>query len=674
MGTDRRISVAERIAWYCLLAIPVLVPLAVGHIFLTTGNPFTYDPWVVPKLAALGALVGIGVASLAVGWATDSIPVRNVPQKCLMLAFFLLAAVATVTALHPLTAMLGGSTQRAGMLAFMLAGGVFLLASQLIDDRRRMVALSRSVMAGGALVATIGLVQALGYDPVGVLIAELWMIGRGTSTIGNSDWAGTFLVVPVVISATLALVERSRAKRIVAAACFGLTALGLLITLTRGAWVAAIVGLAIVAVAFWHSRGRLSRPALWTLGTMVALVAVVIVAKRTDIAPRFADLAGGLDRATGGRFIIWKEALAVIARHPLLGVGPDSFRLGWFPVRSIASVRSGVAGVAEDPHDVVLLLAATLGIPAMLVAVGTLAASLTLGLKGAFPKDARPDRLVYSGWWAALVASCVALLFSLNTIVTMTSVALVLAVVMAPRTAPTGDSAAARWALSCLAIVFAIPSIVFPVMSLASEYWMAQAVTGHTIANSQNAIDAAPWNYLARNQNAFALSSSAIKALANKDTDARTLFERADWATAQLVTWDPYEHDSYLLRAKLLTDAGAYLGQATLKTAIDTADRGLAVQPNSVPLRMEKVDALSQLGRWPEIVSTLQDVWNADPAFPLSGTAYAEALIRSGRATEATPVLAKLRSWFPTDQKVMAEIARIEAIRPTGTTGTSTAP
>jgi O-antigen ligase len=664
LSASRSVPIAERIAWYCLLAIPVAVPLAVGHAPFTGGNPFLYDPFVVPKLAALGTLVGVGLMSLATGWAMGSVPLRTVPRKWLILAFFILAAVATAVALHPLSAIFGGSAQRVGLLAFSLAGGTFLLASQLVVGKQRMTELARSVMAGGALVAAIGLVQAMGYDPVGVQIAELWMIGRGTSTIGNSDWTGTYLVLPTVLAAGLALAERSRALRILASACFAALALGLLLTLTRGAWLATLVGVATLGFAFWRSGSRLSKSSLWAIAAALGILATGVAVKFSAIAPRFLDLSKGIDKASGGRIVPWKEALAVIGQHPLFGVGPDSFRLGWFPIRTLASLSTGASGVAEDPHNTILLLAATVGVPAMLVAAATPLAGLISGARDAFPRGAQSDRLIYSSWWAALLAVCVALMFSLNTIVIMALVALAIAVVAAPASRALKTANWIQWTLAGLAVALAVPLIAFPAMSLGSDYQMAQAMTGDTALSSQRAIDIAPWNYAARNQHAFALSAAAINALKNKSSDAQALFETADAASAQLIAWNPYEHDSYLLRASLLTDAGAYLGQSTLNSAIDAADKGLTVQPNSLPLRMVKVDALSQLGRWQEVVDTLTGIWDADPAYALPGTAYAEALVRIGRTTEAGAVIKELRSRFSADPAVMADIARIEAIKP----------
>lgn len=664
MKTNRRVPVEERIAWYCLVAIPVLVPLAVAHLPFSGGNPFALDPWVAPKIAALGILTGVGLISLAVGWARNAVEMRKVPLGWLMLAFFAIAGVATATALHPITAIFGGSTQRAGLLAFAIAGGTFVLASQLVVGKQRMLTLSRSVMIGGALVGFIGLIQSLGYDPLGIQLAVLWEIGRGTSTIGNSDWTGTYLVVPVVISGGLMLGEKQSVMRGVASACFTLATLGLLITLTRGAWLAAFVGLAVVGFAFWRSGERLPRSVLWTAGAAAILLVAVFVMKSSDILGRFADLSRGADRATGGRTVIWSESLAVIARHPLLGVGPDSFRLGWFPVRSLGSVATGASGVAEDSHNVLLLLAATIGIPGMLVAAATAIATLNSGFRSAFPAKGSSGNLVYTSWWAALLAICLSLLTSLNTVLVMALVSLALAVVLAPKTSVASVPAALRWLLAGLAVVLAVAGATVPTMSMVSNYWLAQSVSGDAVINTQRAVDAAPWDYEARRQHAFAMSAAAINALQANGAEAQTLFDTADVATKQLIAWNPYEHDSYRLRATFLTDAGAVLGAATLQSAIQVADQGLAISPASLPLRMEKVDALSQLGKWSEIVSTLKGYWNADLTLSLPGTAYAEALMRTGDRAQAAQVLADVKARFPNDPTVAADITRIQAIQP----------
>ena len=72
---------------------------------------------------------------------------------------------------------------------------------------------------------------------------------RGPSLLGNPDFTGTFLVVPAVLSAALGLSARGSRERYIAWACFGVSVLGIAISLTRGAWIGVVVGMLVLVVA-----------------------------------------------------------------------------------------------------------------------------------------------------------------------------------------------------------------------------------------------------------------------------------------------------------------------------------------------------------------------------------------------------------------------------------------
>ncbi|MCA9263673.1 MAG: O-antigen ligase family protein [Planctomycetales bacterium] len=137
---------------------------------------------------------------------------------------------------------------------------------------------------------------------------------RVSGTVGSPVTTGSFLALLLVPVATQLLTERSRRRKVWIFAVVTLATLGLLFTQTRGALLAAMIGMSVVGWYTWR-RGWLPRTAV--IGTLiVALVAIVplsIVVK--------SRVAEGDDGSAVARLHHSRIALRVIADHPWIGVG-----------------------------------------------------------------------------------------------------------------------------------------------------------------------------------------------------------------------------------------------------------------------------------------------------------------------------------------------------------------
>ena len=144
---------------------------------------------------------------------------------------------------------------------------------------------------------------------------------------------------------------------------------GLLLTQSRGAIVALLVGLAVVGVAH-PSRG-------WALLSRIAPLAIAIAAAFTMLSPSVQDRLTTLRSgdSTQAQYSIRvrhaysHDAKRIVGDHPVVGVGIGNYQAG-DPTLGTATT---------DPHDVVLLQAAEGGYPLM-VAFIVLISSVTLFL------------------------------------------------------------------------------------------------------------------------------------------------------------------------------------------------------------------------------------------------------------------------------------------------------
>ncbi len=657
--SQSRSGTAERIAWWCLISVPVAVPLAVSQVPFARGDLLTYSGFLVPKLFALGVLTGTSLVAWAVAVVRGQGSIRRVPNAWWLVGFFGLAIVSTATALHVPTALFGESTQYTGLFFFLLCGALLFLGVQLVSSASRMRELSFSVVLGGALVALFGIAQVLGAEPFPTPGALSWVVYRGASTLGNPDFTGTYLILPLLLSVGIALSQAGLARRIAAWSASALLAFALLITMTRGAWVGAVVGLGVMIVVTERSGSVSRRTLLALIGVAAAIVVAVVALNPGMVAERLADLTGGWASAGGGRLLIWREALAVIGRHPILGVGPGSYRLGWYPIASLERLAVATRSVAVDPHNVLLMLAATVGIPAMVVGVCFVVSVVSTGMKGATSHASTSTRVIYAAWWSAIIGLATAFVFALNAIVTMSCLWLAMGVVLAAQSRSASISRRGSLVVASVVMLFALAAIVVSSVYLLSDYTLARAQSRAPLRLAQRAVAQAPWNADARTQSAYESAAAAVLALQAHEPDAASLLEAADDETLRLIAFNPHEWYSYYLRAKLMTDAGAVAGPDVLAKAVVAADDGLAVYPASMQLRIQRALALMELGRYEQVATALADVWNADPRDYQPGVIYAEALVRLGRNAEVTGVLDELGKRFEADPEAVEEIAQL---------------
>ncbi len=175
-------------------------------------------------------------------------------------------------------------------------------------------------------------------------------------------------------------------RRLVGVLSFLLCAAGMLFTLTRSIWLAALVGaLAVVLV-----ERRLRAPALG-LGAVLALAGAALFAAVPAVGDAVSTRAE-TSRSVFDRFNANDAALRVVAARPLTGVGYQRFhevqeQWVW------QSPRYPITNVGIDVHNVVLGHAAELGIPGALLWITVLGWAVVGAVRGPRDRALRPYRL-----------------------------------------------------------------------------------------------------------------------------------------------------------------------------------------------------------------------------------------------------------------------------------------
>lgn len=392
--------------------------------------PLTIAPWAsnafeLPKVVVLRALVLIlaallGARTLASGRAC-AMPARQWlrhPLVATVLAFMLVLTASTLLSTDRRVSLLGSYERQQGLLTLLTYVTLFLCVTLVLRTRQHVDLLWRALVWASAPVVLYGLLQALGLDPLA------WQSDSASpvlSTVGRSNFLGTYLVLIIPLTWGQLLVARTRAGLMLLwagqLACLALTH-------ARGAW----LGLAVATLAFaliWasssgqHHLRRLLLLAGLLIGALILLLGIWLlepgadphlVIARTPLQ-KLADLTTADPASIQARLTIWQAALPLLQARPWFGYGPETLRnvfVTAYPPQLV--YYQGRQAVVDRAHNLWLDLGLSSGLAGIVTFGAVLLAFFWLAGRGL-----RSARDVWTrALWTALLAAVIGHLADLH--------------------------------------------------------------------------------------------------------------------------------------------------------------------------------------------------------------------------------------------------------------------
>jgi len=323
------------------------------------------------------AFFQIGVAALLVLFSLQMIATpgrltsRGTPVDMLLLAWIAWEAISSAHSCDR------GESMReliysASTVAF------FFLITRNVGGRTQALWLIGVIVAMGVINASYGIPERLGLKLLyesrvkETLTQAEVLTARGSilAFFGNANQLASYLVLTCPL--LLGIISMCRGlRRALLIVCLAIVLACLILIGARGSWIAALAGLSVITV--WGAR-RNRRAALRVAGCTLLLLALLL-ATVVNIKPQIAhELTGRLEGSFASlnyRLLAWRSSLHMIARHPLLGSGPGTFKLLFLP--TLADYLRGYDplscwGLTEkmnEPHNEYLQLAAETGLPGL---------------------------------------------------------------------------------------------------------------------------------------------------------------------------------------------------------------------------------------------------------------------------------------------------------------------
>jgi O-antigen ligase len=279
------------------------------------------DRFTAAKEIAVIALVALAAAAAALAWR-GRLVVRGIDLALVAILAITAAGAATV-AIDPGIAWRATAMTAAAIALFWAARGV---------EPRVVVA-----AVGGA--AAIGAVAVI-VEAFGLVSWSLEERGPG-GTEGHRNFMAHGLAIGLPAAIAAAVTAARRWSRVLGAIAVAAVAAAITLSRSRTAWVAAVVGLIVLAAAAWRASdpgaARLRRAAagIAVAAVLAGVVAAIVVPNRLawasatpylDTASTVAEFDTGSGR---GRILQYRTTARMIAAHPWLGVGPAHWSVAY---------------------------------------------------------------------------------------------------------------------------------------------------------------------------------------------------------------------------------------------------------------------------------------------------------------------------------------------------------
>lgn len=208
-------------------------------------------------------------------------------------------------------------------------------SARVLAERGHRDLLISAVLCAGAVAAVTGMIEAYG------IAGELSLPGRSPGgTLGHRNALAHLLTFSLPLMALAACASRSAYRWLFVGGCT-LLVMPVVLSRSRGAWVAALVSILVMAAVLVAKRGLVDgtvrrRIIVQVVPAMLAGVAAA-VALPTGLtwssATPFRDTLGNIanyESGTGrGRLLQMAATIRMSADHPLVGVGPGNWRIDY---------------------------------------------------------------------------------------------------------------------------------------------------------------------------------------------------------------------------------------------------------------------------------------------------------------------------------------------------------
>jgi len=660
----QRLKSPAYLSWLLLLVCVALLPLVSSMVLFSLARmPLTATYPIIPKLPFFVCLMGLSLFL----WCFEQVKRRRLslrhPLPSLLAAVFLLwALISCLCSLNPAAAFFGTNGSH-GLLLYAACAALFFLVLQQLTSADRLLTLARVLVASGAVVAFVALAQSCyaQWGSAPILGKNPWMFLQAGAILGNPDFTAAVLAPLGILAAGLALKETRLRTSLIFGLAFSLMGAAIVVTQSRAAYLALVCALLVLLGITWYVRRQTHARFKWLILTGAILCAlglglVVTGAQFPGLQKKVTGAAvSTVDAYSSSRLTFWRQALSVCAARPLTGTGPDLYQLGSYRVvAAVAQPTTGDRLYIDDPHSYPLMLAATLGIPALLILLAAGALSLRTLWRTVRKRPLDEKRFVYLIFWAAFLAVGITTCLGSANIAVSASAAVIGGVLLAASNGKTLKKKTSNILPSLFTLATAlllVAGIFYALKPLIADYHLQRYRDTNSEQELQKAVDETPWNFRLQAE-LITLRTNQLYA-APDAASYHTQFQSLDASLADLCQKHPTELGYILMRDDVIIDA---IGQGANPNLMNTFEALLAAQikqfPKLVDLKLIKSELEFYRGNKTQAMTLLE----AQPSSVHRDILRLVYLLDEGKQAQARAALAALKKDWPSSDARNAAI------------------
>ena len=387
-------------------------------------DPFAFDFWYKPKIYSTYVLVLIILSAAVIVRIAGKIRITRPPFfLCFFLALYAISAiVSTIYSVDRMLSLQGDFFRQESVLTILVYAVLPVLFAALVFTRQQARMLLMGLLACLVLVAAYAIIQYAGFDPITTEpffgIKPLSRIQAISSTLGNANFLGKFLVLTSPLSLAYLYVCAGWRKRLMGGMALVLAVAGLIVSETRASW----LGFFIASGAFFFLvKDAGHRPKQVLLGILAGIICggLVFVAVVALARGKLPDLQNTLinrtvvvfdvkkSLETSTRLYMWGKTIDCIARRPGFGFGPDTQVLVFRQFNPEYNRRFNDRVILDRAHNNYLDVALSQGLFGLFAYCGILISFLVLLWQTLKRRPYVTDRIflcaIFSGYCGYLV-------------------------------------------------------------------------------------------------------------------------------------------------------------------------------------------------------------------------------------------------------------------------------
>jgi O-antigen ligase len=299
-------------------------------------------------------------------------------------------------------------------LEFTFYTGLFAAVVHIANGNKNVYfGLLNVALLSGLLVSVIGIFQ---YFHLDFVFKVSNFTGRISSTLGNANFLGGYLILLIPISMVLFFVVENALYKYIYALNTILLVVALFFTQTLNAWIGLAVGAVIFAVLFIIYMPKYRKMVVISaIALTVIASALVFSFKPEEAIGKLAKIGRFETFAERGRWLMWKSAVEMIKEKPVFGFGAGTYRVRFTEYEARLLKTKEFTGythiITKDAHNDYLQIGSELGLAGLLLLL-LFTGSVIFGAVRNLSKEENDKIIIHIGLLCALIAFSVHMFFN----------------------------------------------------------------------------------------------------------------------------------------------------------------------------------------------------------------------------------------------------------------------